>query len=190
MGEKIKIGYVPYSTDLQHPGDRRRLAAWALEKGIELNVANPLDSELLILSNAANFDYWIKRAKQPVILDLVDGYLGEDPSFIRDAGRNIVRSIRGTSNLRWITYTNHVRAACSKSAAIIVASIEQKELILGFNKNVHVILDDHSELDYAMVNKLNMSPVSTQTVAPGYIFWEGYGYTLKHFQIVALRQIA
>jgi hypothetical protein len=68
MQSKIEVGYIPYSTDLRHPGDRRRLAAWAQSQGTELKVENPLESDVLVLSNAANFNYWLKRAKQPVIL--------------------------------------------------------------------------------------------------------------------------
>ena len=181
----INVGYVPYSQDLKHPADRRRLAAWAKYKGVELNLANPLESDVLILSNAANFGYWIKRAKQPVILDLVDSYLGGHPNFFKDVARNIIRSFRGTSKLRWIMYTNHVRAACKTSHAVIVASIEQKDAVYEFNQNVHVILDDHSELDAARFARTDNLSHPKTLERPGYIFWEGFGYTLKHFQSIA-----
>ncbi len=181
----MKVGYVPYSYDLQHPGDRRRLAAWALHQDTELNLETPLDCELLVLSNAANFGYWLKRAKQPVILDLVDGYLGEDPSLLKDVIRNVVRSIRGTSSLRWITYTNHIRSACRKSDAVIVASKEQRDVILRYNKNVYVILDDHTEMDSDSLDDARRTKLSNQDLQSPHLFWEGYGYTLKHFQVVA-----
>lgn len=181
----MKVGYVPHAKDLQHPGDRRRLAAWALDQKTELNLTNPLDSDVLVLSNAANFGCWLKRAEQPVILDLVDGYLGEYPSFMKDVIRNILRSIRGTSSLRWITYTNHVRTACRKADAVIVASKEQRDVILQYNKNVHVILDDHSELDSPSTPGVRNPSGSDQRLLPSNLFWEGFGYTLKHFQKVA-----
>ena len=181
----MKVGYVPYAKDLQHPGDRRRLAAWAFNQDTELNLVNPLDSDLLVLSNAANFGYWLKRATQPVVLDLVDGYLGEHPSFIKDVARNVIRSIRGTSSLRWITYTNHIRTACRKSEAVIVASKEQRDVVLKYNKNVFVILDDHTEMDAATPANGTSMPISTQQLQSRYLFWEGYGYTLKHFQVIA-----
>ena len=178
-----RVGYVPYSQDLQHPADRRRLATWAIAKGFSLNIDNPLDSDVLVLSNAANFGYWLKRAQQPVILDLVDGYLGEKPNFLRDLLRNTIRSIRGTSSLGWITYTRHLKSACARSSAIIVASPEQRDLVLPFNSKVYVILDDHSELE----TKRNLSesldiPDSTKA---DFIFWEGFGYTLKHFRFLS-----
>jgi len=176
-----RIGYVPYSKDLRHPADRRRLATWASEKKIELNITNPLDSDVLVLSNAANFGYWLKRAKQPVVLDLVDGYLGESPSFLKDAVRNLSRSIQGLSSFHWLTYSRHLRYACKKSNTIVVASLEQRDLILKLNRNVQVILDDHSEIETRVAkSSLQKSVHSSPT-----IFWEGFGYTLKHFGFMA-----
>ncbi len=175
------MGYIPYSVDLLHPADRRRLASWAIEKKVELNTANPLESDVLVLSNAANFGYWIKRAKQPVILDLVDGYLGENPTFLRDAARNFVRSLQGLSSFYWITYTRHLRYACKKSQIVIVASPEQRAHVLKWNSNVHVILDDHSEVDCINASVAGKPKPKSEP----YIFWEGFGFTLKHFKFMA-----
>lgn len=181
----IRVGYVPYSKDLQHPGDRRRLEVWAHAKKTELNTTNPVDSDVLVLSSAANFGYWLKRVKQPIVLDLVDGYLGENPSFAKDLARNIVRSIKGTSSLHWITYTRHLRKACQMSEAVIVASPEQRELVLPFNKNVYVILDDHSEVEPNLSATMNAAPSPISSARKPHIFWEGFGFTLKHFNFMA-----
>jgi len=176
-----RVGYVSYSPNLLHPADRRRLASWANEKRAVLNTIKPLESDVLVLSNAANFGYWIKRAKQPIILDLVDGYLGENPSFFRDVARNFIRSLQGLSSFHWITYTRHLRFACKMSQLVIVASPEQREHILKWNSNVHVILDDHSEIDYAIANVKGKVNAEREP----YIFWEGFGFTLKHFKFMA-----
>ena len=183
--ELLKIGYVPHSTDLEHPADRRRLAAWAVSNEIKLNVENPLESDVLVLSSAANFGHWLSRATQPVILDLVDGYMGEHPSFLKNFARNFLRSLQGTSNLKWITYTRHLRAACQRSDAIIVASPEQRETILKYNSNVYVILDDHSELTVHRTREVTKTPKRPSSGNMKYFFWEGFGYTLKHFQLIA-----
>jgi len=177
MSDKLRVGYVPYSKDLQHPGDRRRILIWANANNSVLQTQQPLDSDLLVLSNGANFNYWIKRTKKPVILDLVDGYLGEEPNWLRDFIRNIVRSINGKSNLLDITYTRAIKKACAASAAIIVATPEQRESVLPYNKNVYVILDDHSEL--------RRSNDQVGTSIRIYLFWEGFGYTLKHFKAIS-----
>lgn len=182
MSDNLKIGYVPYSADLKHPGDRRRIGIWSKTSNNELALDNPTESDLLVLSAAANFDYWLKRANQPVILDLVDGYLGEDPGFLKDFARNIVRSFKGKSNYSAITFTRALRDACGKADAVIVASVEQAKEVLPFNSQVHIILDDHSELDAARKGREVNKP---KNASSKYIFWEGFGYTIKHFRFIA-----
>ena len=181
----IQVGYVPHSKDLQHPADRRRLAFWAAEENLKLIIENPLDSDILVLSSAANFGYWLKRARQPVIIDLVDGYLGENPSFIKDFLRNTLRTVGGTSSFRWITYTRHLRYACELSTAVVVASIEQRELVRPLNKNVVVILDNHSELATSTLDSANIATKVSIKSNRQYVFWEGFGYTLKHFAFMS-----
>jgi hypothetical protein len=178
----IRVGYVPYLQDLSHPADRRRLAGWAEDKEINLNVSNPLESDVLVLSNAANFGYWINRSTQPIYLDLVDGYLGENPSFLKDFFRNLLRTFQGLSSLRWITYTRHLRYAIANSYGVIVPSQEQKDLITNLNSNVFVIPDDHFEFEKIQTNAVKIQNSNEEIK---YLFWEGYGYTLKHFKIVA-----
>jgi hypothetical protein len=182
MTDSLKIGYVPYSTDLNHPGDRRRIGTWSEVTKNELVLDNPTDSDLLVLSAAANFGFWLNKAKQPVILDLVDGYLGEEPSFLKDLGRNLVRSFNGKSNYSAITFTRALRDACGKADAVIVASPEQAKDVLAYNSEVHIILDDHSELDVARkARKMHYVEKAEQK----YFFWEGFGYTIKHFEFLA-----
>jgi hypothetical protein len=180
------IGYVPYSKELSHPGDRRRVVSWCKSRSIFIETHKPLESDVLVLSNAANFGKWIRLARQPVVIDLVDAYLGERPSFVRDFLRNIVRTINGTSDLRWITYTRHLEWACANSDAVVVASEEQRQLVLPFNKRVKVILDDHSELNLSK-NVVGQFEILDKEGSHAYIFWEGFGYTLKHFEHMSNR---
>lgn len=182
MKNNFKVGYVPYSPDLSHPGDRRRIATWANASSNDLILNSPLDSDIIILSANANFARWIKKAQQPVVLDLVDGYMGENPSFLRDFGRNILRSCQGKSNFLAITFTRAIRRACIEAAAVVVASPEQAKEIMPFNSNIYVILDDHSELDSA---KYIRHENSSDKQNSKYIFWEGFGYTVKHFKFIS-----
>lgn len=182
MSDKLNIGYVPYSADLSHPGDRRRISTWSKARRTNLQLKDPTESDLLVLSAAANFNFWLHKSKQPVILDLVDGYLGEDPVFIRDLGRNLIRSFKGKSNYSAVTFTRALQNACRKADAVIVASPEQAKDVLRFNSCVHVILDDHSELD---ASRQEREISKTKNPSQKYIFWEGFGYTIKHFKSVA-----
>ena len=182
MSDKLKIGYVPYSADLSHPGDRRRIGTWSKTRMNDLQLDDPTESDLLVLSAAANFDFWLKKSKQPVVLDLVDGYLGEDPLLLMDLGRNLVRSFKGKGSYSAVTFTRALQSACRKADAVIVASPEQAKDVLPFNSCVYVILDDHSELDSARQQRKDAKP---EDPSSKYIFWEGFGYTIKHFRIVA-----
>ena len=178
MSDKLSIGYVPHSKDLSHPGDRRRLASWAKYNDVKLVLDNPLRADLLILSNNANFNYWIKKAKIPVILDLVDGYLGEEPTFLKDFLRNLMRAFKGKSNFGAVTYTRALKKACRN--AIVVASPEQSFHIKPFNKNIFTILDDHSELR-CIPDGINLVKKMNCERHERHLFWEGFGYTIKHF---------
>jgi hypothetical protein len=103
--------------------------------------------------------------------------LGEKPNWAKDFVRNIVRSTNGKSNFLDITYTRALKKACRASKAVIVATHEQRVNVLPFNKNVYVILDDHSEL---LQNVKRETSTTKQE-----IFWEGFGYTLKHFKTIS-----
>ena len=183
--QNTRIGYVGNSVDLKHPADRRRLVSWSDASGATLETKEPLKSDLIVLSSVANFSYWIKRAKQPVILDLVDAYLGEKPNFLKDFGRNVLRSYKGSSKLHWITYTRHLKYACKKSTAIVVASPEQKEILAHLNPNIWVIEDDHYEIDLEMRRQIQSQPPVNGLNSPQSLLWEGLGYTLKHFKSIA-----
>lgn len=183
MTDIFKVGYVPYSKDLNHPGDRRRIGVWSSSTRNALELENPTESDLLVLSGAANLNYWIKQSSQPVILDLVDGYLGEHPNFIKDFARNFLRSCNGRSNYSSITFTRALKRACRNADAVIVASPEQAAEVFPYNSRVNIILDDHSELNEArnLKKAQNLTEPSIKC-----IFWEGFGYTIKHFKFLAL----
>ena len=180
--DKIKVGYVPYSKDLSHPGDRRRILTWAKSTSNTLLIDSPFESDLLVLSGGVNFNYWIKNAKQPVVLDLVDGYLGENPNLFLDFGRNLIRSLNGKSNYSAGTFTRSLKKACLSVDAVVVASPEQAKDVSPFNSNVHIILDDHSELDSA---RRLRSLIALEPKSERYILWEGFGFTLKHFKFIS-----
>jgi hypothetical protein len=115
------------------------------------------------------------------VLDLVDCYLGESPSFVKDFSRNLFRSLIGKSDFVSITYTRAIKNACRKASAVIVASVEQGDFVKPFNQNVHVILDDHSELGEINLVDSKSVPRSEKNL----VFWEGFGFTLKHFEFIS-----
>jgi hypothetical protein len=178
------IGYVPYTFDLSHPGDRRRLAFWANRRGVQLNLNEPFNSDLIVLSNAANFSKYLKESKVPIVLDLVDSYLSEKPSCSKDIIRNTIRTINGTSSLKWIKYTKHLKYACKNADAIVVASAEQLQALSPYNKNVYVISDSHSEVEASKKSNKSLAEDSSKP-EPLNIMWEGFGSNLRNFRFVS-----
>ena len=174
----MKIGYVPYSADLSHPADRRRLQFWSTASQQPLEMSDYSKVDILVLSSAANYSKFIRKSKSFIILDLVDGYVGENPCLIKDFSRNVLRTWGGSSSLRWITYTRHLRYACKNANRIIVASPEQRLEVLKYCDDVHVILDSHSELE----SSTNRDVVNKQKNS---LFWEGLPYTFKHFSVAS-----
>jgi len=177
---------VPYSIDLSHPADRRRLGAWAKYRNIDLNIDHPEKSVVVVLSNAANFGKWINKCEGKIVLDLVDGYLGEEPSFTKDFLRNCLRSLNGTSSFRWITYTRHLKYACKQADAIVVASQEQLQTISHLNNNISIIPDIHFEIESAIKELKVTNQIKRGQNQKKSILWEGFGYTLKNLKSIAV----
>jgi hypothetical protein len=180
------VGYVPYSSNLSHPADRRRIGAWAKYRKVRLNTNHPEKSDITVLSNAANFGKWMSKCEGKIVLDLVDGYLGEEPSFTKDFLRNCLRTLNGTSSLRWITYTRHVRYACMGADAIVVASQEQLQSIAHLNNRISIIPDIHFEIESAAKEMHTNSEQANRVHQNISIFWEGFGYTLKNLESIAM----
>lgn len=179
----MKVGYVPYSQNLNHPGDRRRLNSWATSKNLRLNITKPLESDLLVLSGNANFNFWIPKAKKigvPTVIDIVDGYISYKPPLIEDCLRNLVRTYNNSSSLRWLKFSDHVRYAAQIVDAVIVPSEEMQHDAKDLNKNTFVIQDNFKEIcEFKEIS--NNWQLQQQSNSTRYFFWEGFGYTLKHF---------
>lgn len=168
------VSYIPYTRDLSHPGDRRRVKIWSDDFGIPLGIHSYSPDNLLILSEAAKLRKFAIHHSGPVVIDLIDGYLSSSPPFFQDFGRNIIRATIGKSSLYSITFSNELINAISSASAVVVSSPEQAKDVRKFNRNVHCILDDHSEL-IPLESEVNRIKSDTFT-----IIWEGLGFTLKH----------
>ena len=170
---KLKIAYSPQSLDLSHPADRRRLVYWAKQRGHDLTTDLEKKADVLVLSGRADLTAWTrKRERPPVILDLVDGYLGKEEfwrDWLRGAGKVLIGDVSGTPR----SYSEIVAEACSLAQAVVCETTEQKFTILPYCKNTHSILDFHEE--FPILSFRNSQ-------APGNLpalMWEGLPYTAK-----------
>jgi hypothetical protein len=170
---KLKIGYFPNRPDMRHPADRRRLIYWAKMRGHE--IVDDLDRkhDVLILSGRANLTHWAKmESRSPLILDLVDGYLGDEPlwrDLLRGTGKVITGSNSGTPR----PYRKIVSEACQLAQAVVCSTTEQKETIIPFCTNTHTILDFHEEFPMLPFNR------DKQYENFPKLMWEGMPFTAK-----------
>lgn len=174
MSKSRRVTYIPYSKDLMHPGDRRRIKFWADNVGIELNLGVPEVNDLLVLSGGSSLRRVSSCHIGPIVIDLVDGYFSCSDNFFRDFARNSLRSLYGRSSFRSITYSRELKNAIKNANQVIVACPEQAKHVLPYNRNVTWILDSHEELN-------NKSETSLARRSKKFtLLWEGFGFTLKH----------
>lgn len=171
--KKIRIGYVPISHDLSSPGDRRRVAFWAKSRGhqIVLDLNEPFD--VLLLSERSNLSAYGKVAGgRPIVFDLVDGYLASE-SLLHDWLRGTSKVAAGQLSGTPKPFTKFVQNLCSQTSAVICSSPEQRQMILPFSNNVHVILDSHEEIPLLPFARPKLNSKQTP-----HILWEGMPATL------------
>ena len=170
---KIKIGYAPNSLDMGHPADRRRLIYWAKKRGHEILLDLNKKHDVLILSGRANLTHWAKMEnRSPLILDLVDGYLGKEPlwrDWIRGTGKVITGHNSGTPR----PYRKIVSEACQLAQAVVCETVEQRETIIPFCTNTHTILDFHEEFPMIPFNR----EVENENFPA--LMWEGLPFTAR-----------
>jgi hypothetical protein len=170
---KLRIGYVPNSKNLDAPGDRRRIVFWAKARGHEI-VTNLDDKfDVLVLSERSDMGFFVKhKIKAPIIFDLVDGYLVREnltKDWFRGTSKVLTRQLSGIPK----PFTQFVQDMCITASAIVCSSTEQSELIAKHSKNVHVILDSHDEIPW-----LEFQGREDEFKTKRDLLWEGLPVTL------------
>ena len=170
--KKLRIGYQPLSSDLSQPGDRRRVIFWAKHRGHEIITDLTRKTDVILLSEKANLNIFPKKATgTPIIFDLVDAYLAPE-SGGRDWLRGVSKVLTGEISGPPKKFTDFVVNLCLSSSAVICSSPEQRETIVPFSNNVHVILDSHEELPM-LPFKREKQELSSR------ILWEGMPATMR-----------
>jgi glycosyltransferase involved in cell wall biosynthesis len=173
--KNLRIGYVPFSKDLQQPSDRRRFCYWARKRGIDFEVADPSKEYdiVLVTSHGDNPAIWSQYGgKAKVVFDLIDAYL-LTPFYPKDFLMGIAGRLLGKT--RFLTYKDAVKAMCRRADAVICSSEAQRKSILPYCSNVRIILDIHS----AEVKEIKSD------YAAGEVFkfvWEGLPHNIAFFE--------
>jgi hypothetical protein len=169
---KLRIGYWPMSSDLSHPGDRRRVVFWANHRGHKIVTDLTQKTDVILLSEKADLNSFSKKAAgTPIIFDLVDAYLAPENGtrdWLRGIAKVLTKQISGPPR----KFTKSIEDLCLQSSAVICSSPEQQETIERFSNNVHVILDSHDELPMMPFSRCNQSSIKR-------ILWEGQPATIR-----------
>lgn len=170
--KKLKIGYFPLSNDLSAPGDRRRLVFWAKSRGHTIVPKENKAVDVVFLSEKADLGAFARdKISAPIILDLVDAYLAPVNSIedlARGVSKYVSREITGGPR----KFTRIVQRICERSSAVICSSPEQKNLVLPYSRNVHVILDSHEEFPILPPRKPSRYDLPK-------LLWEGMPATIR-----------
>lgn len=170
--KKLKIGYFPLSSDLSAPGDRRRLVFWAKSRGHTIILNEDKGVDVVFLSEKADLGAFARdKVSPPIILDLVDAYLAPVNSM-EDLARGVSKYVSGDIAGFPRKFTRIVEKICERSSAVICSSPEQRELILPYSNNVHVILDSHAEFP-------TLPPRKPNKHEPPHLLWEGMPATIR-----------
>lgn len=167
MKRTLYLGLTPSGTSA---GDRRRFLYYSKQRKMDLAKAS--DKNVACVVAAENWDLSMIRPKYPgtpIVYDLIDAYLIRD-NFVDDYLRSIAKTSTGQIKPTLLPYSKVVARNCKIADAVVCSSVEQKELILRFNSNVHVILDSHDEFPLMDFRK--------NRTGPSNIFWEGLPFTL------------
>ena len=158
---------------MRHPVDRRRLIYWANKRGHQVVTDLSQKFDVLVLSSRSDLTSWSRKTNRPpLILDLVDGYLGSEHlwrDWVRGAGKVLTGQVSGFPR----PYREIISEACALSQAVICETVEQKSTILPFCKNVHSILDFHEEFPILSFNERDLDANFPTLI------WEGLPFTAK-----------
>jgi glycosyltransferase involved in cell wall biosynthesis len=176
-----RIGYAPIAADLQAPGDRRRFCFYAARRELAFDVVGPpAGHDLVVLSSRADIVRWsrVPSRDAKLVYDLVDSYLalpGMTPSSL---GRGAAKFLTRENSRPALNYRRAIKRMCQRADAIVCSTVEQREALLEFNPNVHVILDSHTTVATERKDSYRAGRVFN-------LVWEGLPYTLSGFRDIA-----
>ena len=172
---ELRIGYVPCSTSLNAPGDRRRFCYYANRRNIRFEIARPDQAyDIVVLTQSADISLWSRysRERTKIIFDFIDAYLSisnfDLKGLLRGAAKFAVRQNRRLL----LSYTRGLQEMCRRADAVICSTEEQKRRILAFCSNVHIILDFHGNVAHAIKDDYTANEIF-------HFVWEGRPENLR-----------
>jgi glycosyltransferase involved in cell wall biosynthesis len=178
MWQSMRVGYVPMTDSLTAPGDRRRFVYYARARGIPFEVATPgRKYDLVVLSERADLSVWARYGGAKIVFDFVDSYL-QLPRTPLNLVRGLGKFVTGQSRRLQLSYWRALQEMCARADAVVCTTLEQKAAIERHCRNVHIVLDAHTEIDV---------PPKSDYVAgrPFNLVWEGLGTNVATLKEIA-----
>lgn len=177
----LRIGYVPMSNSLNSPGDKRRFAYYARRRGLTFEIADPEKKyDLIVITQNADISIWRKydRSGARIVYDLIDSYLAIPRSNIKGQIRGLAKYASRKSRYLQLDHWKAISEMCVRADAVICSTREQRDDILRFCDNVHIVLDAHMG-----VTKKIKTDYSSST--PFRIVWEGLPQNLGSLELIS-----
>lgn len=174
----LRIGYGGYSADFRHPGDRRRFCAYAAQRRIAYERADPARAyDLIVITHNADIPAWTARKRREgerlnFVFELADSYFVQT-NPLRRLLKGTARRLLGTDSRLSPDFLKTLIQACEAADAVICSTEEQRETIRRYNPNVHLSFDYFGDdlgtpkQDYARGERLRL-------------VWEGQAVTLPN----------
>lgn len=176
MTNDLRIGYVPYSSTFDKPGDRRRFVYYADTKGIQFEIADPSKTyDLVVLSARADISVWSKYSKGKLVYDLIDSYLAIPRTELKGQFRGLFKFLSRQSRFLQLDHWKAIGEMCARANAVVCSTVEQKLDISKFSNNVHCILDAHMTVTHKVKSQYNAGSTFR-------LVWEGLPQTLGNLK--------
>jgi hypothetical protein len=177
MYNNLKIGYVPYLSDLSHPDDRRRFPYFAKRNNLDFEIADKNKFyDIILLPAPSNLSQWLiykkRNPKTRFIFEMVDSLIFPFDTFTT-LFKGVGRFMIGKETMPYLDYKRLLIKWLKVADLVICSSTEIKKAVEKWNKNVLVSLDylEHEykflKTDYSIKGKMKL-------------VWEGQGVVLRH----------
>lgn len=172
----LRVGLVPMCDVLMHPFDLRNFIYFARKRSVKFEIAK-FDEEydVVVLSPRADVSLWSRyQGKAKLIYMIVDSYLAIPPFDVKGVLRGLAKYVSGEHKNLKLNYSLAVRQMCLRADAVVCTTLEQKEDIKNYCKNVHIILD----FNFQVIRQEKLDHKTGQRIN---LVWEGQAENVQGF---------
>ena len=176
---RMKIGYEGYSLGNSGIADRRRILFWADARGHTVVNSRDPNADIIVITSSSNLGYWSRsNTGKPLILDVVDGLVGEQ-SWSKDLLRGVAYwGTRRSTSIIPLPYKELIIKLARRCTAVVCSSPEQVAEWKKHKIKAIDILDIHEEIP------ININSESPYLGNSEEIFWEGLPATLGSMSLL------